>query len=83
MIIHQIDHNYELLLIKLTVYEMLKQFNPYSAEFLKWNNPPFIFVTVHYQLTSSNKSNGHLPLTVDLKIMWDQSSVICREIGDK
>ena len=26
----------------------LGEVNPYHAEFLKWNNPPYIFVTVHY-----------------------------------
>ena len=31
-------------------YEVTKwNFNPYHAEFLKWNNPSYIFDTVHYQ----------------------------------
>ena len=32
-------------------------FNPYHAEFLKWNNPPPIFGTVHYHFKGCQDGN--------------------------
>ena len=29
-------------------------FNPYHAKFLKWNNPPSIFGTLHYHYRDEN-----------------------------
>ena len=35
-------------------------FNPYHAEFLKWNNPPSIFGTVHYHFQGYQGQNVKL-----------------------
>ena len=32
-------------------------FNPYHAEFLKWNNPPSIYGTFHYQFKGYQDEN--------------------------
>ena len=34
--------------IQITMTAVLTMFNPYHAEFLKWNDPPSIFGTIHY-----------------------------------
>ena len=34
--------------MRMNSYVISDTANPYHGEFLKWNNPPYIFGTVHY-----------------------------------
>ena len=50
--------------------------NPYHAEFLKWNNPPSIFGTVHYHF--KGYQDGKLKLVSQQYIEHGQTAWMCR-----
>ena len=48
--------------------------NPYHAEFLKWNNPSYIFGTVHYLFKGYRDEN----LKLVIRAVWPGSILVAK-----